>query len=92
MSLHIEIWKINEDDQMVTYSFGTSSIFKNKPIGTAIIYKENGEVQLTEQLDQSVEKDKLLNFFLSRIKAVLNYHRDNGVYPNRTDSPTLRVE
>lgn len=92
MSLHTEIWKIYEDDQLATYAFGPLRFFRTKYIGKAVIYKETGDVHIVEHSNKSVSKDKLIDFYLERVKSVLNYHRDNGIYPNKTDAPTMRVE
>jgi len=92
MSLHTEIWKIYEDDQLVTYAFGILKYFRKKYFGKAVIYKGTGAVHIVEHSDKSISKDKLKDFYLNRITSVLNYHRDNGIYPNKTDAPTMRVE
>ena len=91
MSLHTEIWKIYEDDQLATYAFGPLKLFRKKYIGKVVIYKKTGDIHIVEHSDKSISKDKLKDFYLQRVKSVLNFHRAKGIYPDKTDAPTLRV-
>ncbi len=90
MSIHIEIWKVFEDEHLVTYAFGLYNLFRKKAKGKVIIIKETGDVNIVECIDKSVSEDAYYNFYLPRLKTVLTEHHHNDVYPDRTDYPTLR--
>jgi uncharacterized protein YbaA (DUF1428 family) len=92
MSLHTEIWKIYEDHKLVTYAFGPLRLYRKKSIRKAVIFKETGDVHIVEHSDKSILEEKLRDFYFQRVKTGLNYHRVNGVYPDKTDAPTLREE
>jgi len=89
MSLKIDMWKIYEDEVLATYVFGSWGLFRNKYIGKAVIFKDSGDVNLVECMDKSIDKEKFIDFYLSRVKMVLNHHRGNGIYPDKTDSPSM---
>jgi hypothetical protein len=83
MAVNIEIWKIFEDDHLVTYAFGDMGLFASKSKGKVVILKKTGDIHLVEKTDKTLSKKQFDEVFAPRIWQSLSDFQKNGVYPDQ---------
>lgn len=92
MNSHIEIWKIFEDDHLVTYAFGDMGLYKTRAKGKVVFFKKTSDIYLVETIDKSITRERYDTSYLPRLKQSLNIFRSKGTYPEKMDIPESPVK
>jgi hypothetical protein len=77
MAIYIQLNRTEDDATLSIYEFGLSECI----VGSVVVSKSTGEVEL---MHIDTEYEPKTEFYMSRIRRVLQRHSQNGDFPDRT--------